>query len=89
METLKFKPEGWNNEVTPVDERNLSHYIERNETLQGLVKKCDNDYNLYVSFENGLTGIMPRKEVEAINVEDSGLPRFILCTGKVHIFVQF
>ena len=89
METLKFKPEGWNNEVTPVDEGNLSHYIERNETLQGLVKECDNDYNLYVSFKNGLTGIMPRKEVEAINIEDSGLPRTNLCTGKVHKFVQF
>ena len=89
METLKFKPEGWNNEVTPLDEENLSHYIETNETLQGLVKKCDNDYNLYVSFENGLTGIMPRKEIEAINLEESGLPRTNLCTGKVHKFVQF
>ena len=32
---------------------------------------------------------MPRQEVEAINIEESGLPKTNLCTGKVHKFVQF
>ena len=90
MNTLKFKPEGWNNEITYVDEKNLNNYMEKNEVLQGLVKKCDENYNLYVSFENGMTGIMPRNEIEAINLEqNSGLPKTNLCTGKVHKFIQF
>lgn len=89
MNSLKFKPEGWNNEITPLDQNNLSNYIQTNETLQGLVKKCDDNYNLYIQFENGLTGIMPRQEVEAINIGEEGLPKTNLCTGKVHKFVQF
>ena len=26
MNTLKFKPEGWNNEITPLDKENLNHF---------------------------------------------------------------
>lgn len=89
MNTLKFKPEGWNNEITPLDKNNINNYKQANEILQGLVKECDDNYNLYIQFENGLTGIMPREEVEAIHLEDSGLPKTNLCTGKVHRFVQF
>ena len=89
MNTLKFKPEGWNNEITKVDKKNINSYIEKSEILQGLVKSCDKNYNLYVSFENGLTGIMPREEIEAINIDENGLPKVNLCTGKVHKFVQF
>ena len=89
MDTLKFKPEGWNNEITKVDLENINNYIEENKTLQGLVKECDNNYNLYISFENGLKGIMPRQEIEAIQLEDGGLPKTNICTGKVHKFVQF
>lgn len=89
MNTLKFKPEGWNNEITPLDFNHINNYIQTNETLQGLVKECDDNYNLYIQFENGLTGIMPREEVEAINIGEEGLPKTNLCTGKVHKFVQF
>lgn len=89
MNLLKFKPEGWNNEITPLDKNKIDNYKKTNEILQGLVKECDDNYNLYIQFENGLTGIMPRQEVEAINVEESGLPKTNLCTGKVHKFVQF
>ena len=62
---------------------------ENNKTLQGLVKRCDDNYNLYISFENGLVGKIPRNEVEAIKTEEDGLPRTNLCIGKVHKFVQF
>lgn len=89
MNTLKFKPEGWNNEITLLDQEKIENYMNTKEVLQGLVKECDNDYNLHIQFENGLTGIMPRQEIEAINIEKSGLPRENLCTGKVHKFVQF
>ncbi len=89
MNTLKFKPEGWNNEITKVDEKNVYDYMKNNEILQGLVKSCDKDYNLYISFEHGITGIIPRQEIEAIHLEEGGLPKSNLCTGKVHKFVQF
>lgn len=89
MNSLKFKPEGWNNEVTPLTKTQIKEYIENHQILQGLVKNCDEDYNLHIQFQNGIKGIMPRQEIEAINIEESGLPRTNLCTGKVHKFVQF
>ena len=89
MNTFKFIPEGWNNEITKIDETNIQQYIENQDILQGLVKECDVDYNLYINFENGLQGIIPREEVEGINIQEDGLPKESLCTGKVHKFVQF
>ena len=89
MNTFKFKPEGWDNEITKVNEKNIHDYMKKKEILQGLVKSCDDDYNLHISFENGINGMIPRQEIEAIHIEESGLPKTNLCTGKVHKFVQF
>lgn len=89
MNTFKFMPEGWDNEITEVNINNIEQYQKNGEILQGLVKECDDKYNLYVKFENGITGIIPRQEVEGINLEENGLPKINLCTGKVHKFVQF
>lgn len=89
MKTFKFMPEGWNNEISRLDTENIDYYRENGTILQGLVRKCDDKYNLHVEFENGLTGIIPRQEVEGINLEENGLPKTNLCTGKVHKFVQF
>ena len=89
MNILKFVPEGWDNEITKLNRSNIKQYMENHETLQGLVKECDDNYNLYISFDNGLKGIMPREEVEGINLQEDGLPKTNLCTGKVHKFVQF
>ncbi len=89
MNTLQFKPEGWENEITRLNENNVNRYYNEGNILQGLVKECDEQYNLHINFENGLTGIMPREEIEAINIEENGLPKVNLCIGKVHKFVQF
>ena len=89
MNTFKFLPEGWNNEITKVDKTNIEQYIQNREILQGLVKDCDDNYNLHINFENGLNGIIPREEVEGINIQENGLPKENLCTGKVQKFVQF
>ena len=86
---VSIEPEGWNNEITKVDLENARDFFNNNITLQGLVKKCDDDYNLHINFENGIEGIIPREEVEGINIEEDGLPKSNLCTGKVHKFVQF
>lgn len=89
MNNLKFAPEGWNNEITKINKENIDKYIQNQETLQGLVKECDDNYNLHVNFENGITGIIPREEVDGISLQEDGLPKENLCVGKVHKFVQF
>ena len=38
---------------------------------------------------DGMSGIIPREEVEALNLDENGLPKINLCTGKVHKYVQF
>lgn len=89
MNTFKFVPEGWNNEITKLNQTDIDKYMKNKEILQGLVRECDDNYNLHINFENGLNGIIPREEVEGINVQENGLPKENLCTGKVHKFVQF
>lgn len=90
MNTFKFMPEGWNNQISKLDTtEDIINKMENQEILQGLVKSCDEKYNLYINLGNGITGIIPREEVEAINLEKTGLPKTNLCTGKVHKFVQF
>ena len=90
MNTFKFIPEGWNNEITKLDTvEDIKDCQENQTTLQGLVKSCDENYNLHINLGKGITGIIPREEGEAINLEETGLPKTNLCTGKVHKFVQF
>lgn len=89
MKKFKFKPEGWDNEISQLDIININKIKADGEILQGIVKECDEEYNLHMKFENGLDGIIPREEVEGINLQEDGLPKTNLCTGKVHKFVQF
>ena len=89
MDMLKFKPEGWKNEITKIESEYILDYIENGNIFQGLVKKCDNDYNLHIQLNDRLTGIIPRNEVEGINIGQEGIIKTDLCTGKVHKFVQF
>lgn len=79
MKIYKFFPEGWKEKED----------TEENEIKQGIVEKCDDNYNLYVRLNNGEIGIIPRQEVEGINVEKDGYPRARLCEGKVNKYVQF
>lgn len=79
MNTFRFFPEGWKNE----------DLVNTKDIFQGIVEKCDENYNLYVKMDNGLDGIIPRKEVDAINVDENGLPKTNLCIGKVHKYVQY
>lgn len=89
MRAFQFKPEGWNNEISKVNQNNIEEYINAEKVLQGLVKSCDENLNLHVDFEDGIEGIIPREEIEQINIEEDGLPKERICTGKVHKFIQF
>lgn len=79
MSTFKFFPEGWKSEEIE----------DTKDILQGIVKNCDKDYNLHVELKNGMHGIIPRQEIETINVDEKGYPKENLCIGKVHKYVQF
>ena len=78
MNIFKFFPEGWKNDS-----------LDTNDVFQGIVEECDENYNLHVKMCDGTQGIIPRKEIEAINLDEKGLPKTNLCTGKVHKYVQF
>jgi ribosomal protein S1 len=89
MNIVKFFPEGWNCEESEITLDNVSNVMNNNQIIQGFVDSCDEKYNLHVIFGNGLDGIIPREEVEAININEKGIPKENLCTGKVHKYVQF
>ncbi|MFR3782279.1 MAG: hypothetical protein ACLTXR_00025 [Clostridia bacterium] len=38
------------NEVEELDINKIYQYKKENKTIQGIVEKCDNNYNLYVNF---------------------------------------
>ena len=89
MEYQRFMPEGWNVSNFDVTEERLNNAISTGEILQGKVSKCDSNYNLYVELGNNVNGIIPREEVEAVNVDETGFPKPNICTSKVNKFVQF
>lgn len=84
-----FVPEGWNEKTAILDEEKIEQYKKQKRTLQGIVEKCDEDYNLYINLGNNIQGIIPREEVEGIILGEDGLPKTNLCTGKVNKYVQF
>lgn len=79
MNTFKFFPEGWEKQSIK----------QENNILQGIVEKCDENYNLHVKLDNGIKGIIPRQEIEATNIDEKGFPKPNLCFGKVNKYVQF
>ena len=89
MEYQRFMPEGWSVSNYIVTKEQLTSAISTGEILQGKVNKCDSNYNLYVDLGNNIPGIIPREEVEAVNVDETGFPKPNICMSKVNRFVQF
>ena len=89
MNMQPYIPEGWNYDAKELTRDSINNVINNQEILQGIVNSCDENYNLHINLGNGINGIMPRKEIEAINNTEEGFPRESLCTGKVNKFVQF
>lgn len=44
---------------------------------------------MYVDLGNQIKGIIPREEVEAINIDETGFPKPNICVNKVNKIVQF
>lgn len=89
MEYQKFIPEGWIEKIDSVNKETLLTAIETGEVFQGFVEKCDSNYNLHVNLGNSIKGIIPREEIEAVNIDESGYPKTKICTNKVKKYVQF
>lgn len=89
LEYQRFTPEGWNNNIQRLSKDELRKAFSNDQILDGFVTKCDSNYNLYINCDDGITGIIPRNEVEAINIDEKGIPRPNICVNKVNKFVQF
>lgn len=89
MEYQKFIPEGWEETFRPMSKEYLNKAMNTGSIMQGIVRKCDSNYNLYVDLGNNMTGIIPREEVEAVNIDETGFPKPNICTSKVNKYVQF
>lgn len=89
MEKQRFIPEGWENIAKPITPFELNEAYKTGEIMNGLVTKCDSNYNLYVDLGNHMQGIIPREEVEAINIDETGFPKPNICASKVNKIVQF
>ena len=89
MEYQRFIPEGWNESSFNITEEQLTNAITTGEILQGKVSKCDSNYNLYVDFGNKVTGIIPRDQIEAVNIDEAGFPKPNICVNKLNKIVQF
>jgi len=89
LEYQRFIPEGWEENFRPMSKAYLVNAMQQGITVQALVKKCDSNYNLHVDFGNNITGIIPRDEIEAINIDETGFPKPNICISKVNKYVQF
>ena len=89
MEYLKFIPEGWENANEGFSKNDLERAMNDKCILQGVVENCDSNYNLHVNFGDNIKGVIPRNELEAINVDEFGFCNPNICKNKVNNFVQF
>ena len=89
MEYQKFIPEGWIDTKAEFDNNLLRKAFENGEVLQGYVNNCDSNYNLHINLGNNINGIIPRNELEQINIDEFGYCNPSICKNKVNNFVQF
>ena len=89
MEYQKFIPEGWLDTKDELDRSLIQSAFSDGQILQGIVNTCDSDFNLHIDLGNNIKGIIPRNELEAINVDEFGFCNPSICKNKVNNFVQF
>lgn len=89
MEYQKFIPEGWQGTKEIFDKNILANAFENGNVLEGYVSACDENYNLHIDLGNNLRGIIPRKEVDALGLDENGFCKSTLCRNKVNTYVQF
>ena len=85
----KFVPEGWDDTKENFELQDLQNAKLQGTVMQGFVNKCDENYNLQVHLGKDIIGIIPRNEMDAVNVDDFGMTNPSICKNKVNQFVQF
>ncbi len=89
MEYQKFIPEGWEETKDELQNVDIQSALKNGDVLQGYVDSCDSKYNLHINLGNNINGIIPRNELEGINVDEFGFCNPGICKNKVNHFVQF
>ena len=89
MEYQKFIPEGWKETREHYTKENIEEAFRDGKVMQALVNRCDTNYNLHIDLGNGISGIIPRNEIDAVNADEYGLTKPSICKYKVNTLVQF
>ena len=89
MQEQKFIPEGWNQDFLEITNENVNDLIKKQCVIQGIVKKYDSNYNLYVDLGKNYTGIIPNEEVEAFDINKRNIFNKKIFQSKVNKVVQF
>lgn len=89
MEYQKFIPEGWQGTNENYSVEFLKNAWNLGSVIEGKVNTCDENFNLHVKLSDTVEGVIPREEIDFINVDEFGLCKANLCKNKVDTFVQF
>lgn len=89
MDYQRILPEGWDNSELLYNMEQITDAWQNGKVIQAKVLKCDSNYNLHVNLGNDIQAIIPREEIEAVNIDNVGLPRPNICINKVNKYVQF
>ena len=89
MKYQKFIPEGWYREKKIINGDTLDNAIKTQEILEAKVSGCDENYNLYVQFEDNKKGIIKREDIELINPDVNKTVKENVSTSKINRYVQF
>lgn len=84
MEYQKFIPEGWKNTEEEININMLKNAMQTGKIMQGIVSKCDENYDLHINFSNNIEGIIPKKEIDFKNYIRNNIVK-----NKENTFVQF
>ena len=88
MVETRYIPEGWNNSIDEFDNASIKLALENGKIHQGFVEECDSNYNLHMNL-GGVKGILPRNELEAVNIDEYGYCNPSICKNKVNHYIQF
>lgn len=84
MEYQKFIPEGWQITNEKLDMDTLRDAMQTGKVMQGLVQKCDDNFNLHVRLGENMQGIIPKSEIELSDDIKTSIYK-----NKENTFVQF
>lgn len=89
IQMQKFIPEGWNETKEDFTLAELQNAKQQGTIIEGFVNKCDENYNLQICLGKNIIGIIPRNEMDAVNIDSFGMTKPNICKNKVKQFVQF